>query len=161
MIVVSDASPLIALASVGQIGLLHTLYGEVLVPNAVHQEVTSIRLTAPGAAEVRAAGWIRAQDVRSRSLVLALSLDLDPGEAEAIALAVEVGADLLLMDERRGRSAASRLGQSVVGVLGVLVDAKQRGVLPAVRPVLDALAVHAGFRVSQALRDHVLATVGE
>jgi predicted nucleic acid-binding protein len=94
-------------------------------------------------------------------LAEALALELDAGEAEAIALAVEQGADLLLMDERRGRQAATRLKQRVVGVLGVLIEAKRHGNLPAVRPVLDALVSEAGFRISGALYARVLEAAGE
>lgn len=54
-------------------------------------------------------------------------MDLDRGQAEAIALAVAVDADVLLMDERRGRAVAMRLGQRAIGALGVLVEAKRRG----------------------------------
>ena len=161
MIVVSDASPLIALAAVGWLRLLHVLYGDVLVPEAVHREVTTANFHAPGAAEVSDAEWIRVQSVQERTLVAALSLELDPGEAEAIALAIESGADLLLIDERRGRAAANRLGIRVVGVLGVLIEAKGRGILPEVRPVLDALAAEAGFRVREALYRRVLEVAGE
>lgn len=100
MIVVSDASPLIALAVVGRLDLLRQLYAEVLLPEAVYGEVTAVQ-DAPGAAEVTNSGWIRTQPLRDRMLAEALALELDAGEAEAIALAVELRADLLLMDERR------------------------------------------------------------
>jgi uncharacterized protein len=160
VIVVSDASPLIGLAAVGQLDLLQRLYGEVVIPVAVHRELTTSS-DAPGAAQVASASWMRVQAVQDRSVVDALSLHLDVGEAEAIALAVEVEAELLLMDERRGRSAAVRLGRRVVGVLGVLVEAKKSGHLPALRPVLEALTVQAGFRVSEQLRRQVLEAAGE
>lgn len=161
MIVVSDASPLIALAAVGQVDLLHQLYATVLVPDAVHQEVTAQSPDAPGAAQVRGAEWIHSVMVRDRILVEALCIDLDRGEAEAIALAVERSAELLLMDERRGRAAAVRLGRRVVGVLGILIQAKHERHLPAVKPVLDALERDAGFRVSRELYARVLTEAGE
>jgi predicted nucleic acid-binding protein len=160
VIVVSDASPLIALAAVGRLELLRQLYAEVLLPEAVYEEVTAVQ-DAPGAVEVRTSGWIHTQPLRDRMLAEALALELDAGEAEAIALAVEQGADLLLMDERRGRQAATRLKQRVVGVLGVLIEAKRHGNLPAVRPVLDALVSEAGFRISGALYARVLEAAGE
>jgi len=160
VIVVSDASPLIGLAAVGHLDLLRRLYGEVMIPAAVHQELTASS-KAPGSTEIDSASWVQAQAVQNRSLVDALSLHLDLGEAEAIALAVEVDAELLLMDERRGRSAAVRLGRRVVGVLGVLIEAKRSGHLPAVGPVMEALSVQAGFRVSERLRRQVLEAAGE
>jgi uncharacterized protein len=161
VIVVSDASPLIALAAVQKLDLLRTLYGEILIPAAVYDEVAAIRPTAPGADAVRNSPWIHVREAEDRNLIQALSLEIDSGEAEAIALAIEADADLLLMDERRGRLAAARLGRRVVGVLGVVVEAKVAGVVPAVRPILDALAREAGFRISAALRERVLAAAGE
>ena len=160
MIVVSDTSPLIALAAVGRLDLLRKLYGEVLIPEAVHREATASP-GAPGAAAIGAAEWLRVEAVRDRTLVAALSLDLDQGEAEAIALAIERGADLLLVDERRGRTTATRLGQRVVGVLGVLIEAKRSRDLQAVRPVLDVLASEVGFRMTEALYARVLKAADE
>ena len=160
MIVVSDASPLIGLAAIGKVDLLQRLYERVLVPGAVRGEVAA-RPDAPGAAAVSEAPWIETVSVRDRRLVGALAVEVDLGEAEAIALAVESGADVLLMDERRGRAVAARLDQRVVGVCGVLVEAKARGHLAAVRPALDALASGAGFRAGDRLRARVLEAADE
>lgn len=161
MIVVSDASPIIGLAAVDQLDLLRELYGEILVPTAVHEEVAAGEPEAPGTRELRDAAWIRTRHLDNTALVQALMLELDRGEAEAIALAVETDADLLLVDERRARIVASRFGCSVLGVLGVLIEAKQRELLSAVKPVLEALEERAGFRISEALRTRVLEVAGE
>jgi hypothetical protein len=88
---------------------------------------------------------IHVREVEDRDLIQALSLEVDAGEAGAIALAIEANADLLLMDERRGRLAATRLGRRVGGVVGVVVEAKAAGLIPAVRPILDALTREVGF----------------
>lgn len=161
MTVVSDASPLISLAAVQHLELLQQLYAEVLIPETVHHEIAATDPSAPGAGGIAAAEWIRVQPVRNRELVEALSHEVDRGEAAAIALAAETDADLLLIDERRGRKAAMRLGQRVIGVLGVLIEAKRRAHLLAVRPVLEALTAEAGFRVSNALYTRVLEAAGE
>jgi hypothetical protein len=73
---------------------------------------------------------------------------IDLAEAEAIALAVETEADLLLMDERLGRQMARRRGLAYTGLIGVLLEAKRRGHLSAVKPLLDDLFTKAGFRIS-------------
>jgi predicted nucleic acid-binding protein len=90
-----------------------------------------------------------------------MEIELDRGEAEAIALAAELSADLLLLDERRARRIASRLGLRYIGVLGVLLDAKNRGDLTAVKPVLEALITQAGFWVSTDLYARVIEASGE
>lgn len=161
MIVISDASPLIALASVRQLDLLRALYGKVVIPPAVYDEITAAYPAAPGAGDVRNAEWIQVRLADNHRLIEALSLELDTGEAEAIGLAVELNADLLLIDERRGRIVATRLGRRVVGVLGILIEAKAAGILPLVRPILDALTTKAGFWISPMLLAKVLASAGE
>jgi hypothetical protein len=99
--------------------------------------------------------------VTSQAIVDALQAELDIGEAEAIALAVEKQANLLLSDERRGRQVATRMGLTYIGLLGVLLEAKRKGFLPEVKPVLDDLLAKAGFWVSPQLYTRVLQAAGE
>jgi hypothetical protein len=86
---------------------------------------------------------------------------LDPGEAEAIALALDFKADLLLIDERRGRAEANRLGVKIIGLLGLLVEAKQKKWLVAVKPLIDELINLSESRVSPALYNQILEMVDE
>lgn len=158
MIVVSDASPLISLAATGYLEILKQLYEQVIIPEAVSQEITGSTPDLPGASEVQTLEWIIAQSVQDHVVVRALQGELDAGEAEAIALAVELQADLLLIDERRARVVATRLGLNVVGVL---VEAKHKSLIPHLKPILDELITRAGFRVSPQLYERVLQAVGE
>jgi uncharacterized protein len=160
VIVVCDASPIISLASIGRFDLLRQLYGSVSVPQAVFEEVTRAGGRA-GAGELASADWIERRTLANEFLARALYGELDHGESEAIALAVELGADLLLVDERQGRAVAARFGLKVAGVLGVLIEGKRRGLLARIGPVLEDLQGKAGFRISPDLRRRVLEEAGE
>ena len=161
MIVVSDASPLIGLAATGHLELLKHLYERVLIPDAVYQELTNSNAELPGTAEVQTLEWIISQPVHNEMVVRALQGEVDDGEAAAIALAMELQADVVLIDERRARAVATRLGLNVVGALGVLVEAKHKGMVPRLKPVLDDLITRAGFWISSQLYERILQVVGE
>jgi len=161
MKVVSNASALINLARIGKLDLLRELYGQIIIPQAVWREVVVEGDGQPGADEVKSASWIKTKRVTNRHLVRALQQDLDAGESEAIALALEVEAELLLMDERLGRGTARHLGLRYVGLIGVLIEAKRKGLIRAIKPYLDALRDAAGFRVEDALYLRVLQDEGE
>ena len=161
MSIVSNASALINLARIGKLDLLHQLYGELLIPEAVWKEVVIEGAGQPGADEVRAASWIKVHHVTNRHLVHALRQDLDAGEAEAIALALEIEAELLLMDERLGRETAHHLGLKYVGLIGALIEAKHKRLIRSIKPCLDALRDVAGFRISDILYLRILQDEGE
>ena len=156
MIVVSDASVIINLHRIGRIGLLREIYGRVLVPEAVSFEIAR---GVDGLGELEAR-WIEVKRVTNRRLVETLAQELDPGECEAIALAIETRADFLLIDEHLGRVVALRRGLRVTGLLGVLVVAKKRRLIPAVAPEISALLAE-GFWLSDELVERVLKHVGE
>lgn len=158
MIVVSDSSPLVALARVGQFRLLQLLFGEVLVPSAVWDEV--VQADRPEVTQIVSAEWVKVVAVRDDSYLLALRTELDRGEAEAIALAADVRAELLLLDERYARQLAVSMGFEIIGVAGVLGLAKARGFLIEVRPVLDQLRV-LNFHLGTALYEQTLRSAGE
>ena len=161
MIIVSDTSPLMNLAVVGHLELLHELYDTVIIPEAVWNELSSLSSQHPDVSTVQTLSWLERQPLTSRAVADALQAELDIGEAEAIALAVEKQADLLLIDERRGRQVATRMGLTYIGLMGILLEAKRKGFLPKVKPVLDDLIAKAGFWVSRELYTRVLQTAGE
>jgi predicted nucleic acid-binding protein len=140
---------------------LHCLYGQLHIAHGVWEELNAKGGRWPGSEKVALADWIEQHAVRNRALVTALRRDLDRGEAETIALAMELGADLVLLDEKEGRHAARRLGLRVVGVVGILLEAKANGTVDAVRPHLDALRQRAGFYLSESVYQHVLVLAGE
>jgi predicted nucleic acid-binding protein len=146
---ISNSSCLIALHAIGNLDILQQLYGTIEVPDAVVQEF------GPGLPV-----WVRARPVQNQAVVRSLRLQLGAGEAEAIALAMELSAARLILDDKQARALACQLTLPVTGTLAVLLRAKECGVLPQVRGVLDALLA-AGFRASDALIQEILKLAGE
>lgn len=161
MIVVCNTSPLTNLAAIGQFDLLRQLYAELHIAEAVWDELNAEGKHWPGRDDVAAAGWVKRHSVQNQDLVTALRRDLDRGEAESIALALELDAKLVLLDEQEGRHAAQRLGLNVVGVVGILLEAKTKGAIAQVRPQLDALRQTAGFYLSGSLYQFALTLASE
>ncbi len=161
MIAVSNTSPIVTLASVGQLALLQQLYGTIVIPEAVYREIVIRGAGKAGSREVQTLSWFQTRQVVDCTPVTSLQLGLGKGETEAIALALELKADLLLVDERRARAAASLLALRFTGLLGVLVEAKHKGIVSLVKPVLDELIAKAGFWVDAKLLSQVLQAVGE
>lgn len=163
MIIVSNTSPISNLIIIGEIALLQQIYPKVLIPPTVHSELTRLQALQLTMISLLGAGWleIKAPTKTNLQLLDTLNQTLDPGEAEAIALAIELSADRLLIDERLGRSVAASYGLKLRGLLGILINAKQQGLIPVLKPILDRLINQAGFRVSQMLYDRTLQEVGE
>lgn len=161
MIIVIDTSPINNLAAINQLDLLRQLYDTVVIPQAVYRELTEPDFPVAGATEVQSFDWIQTRQVTNRILVEALQNELDTGEDKAIALSLELEADQVLIDERRGRIVAARLNLQYTGILGILVEAKGQGLIPAVKPLLDALINQAGFWIAEPLYNRVLQFAGE
>ena len=160
MIVVSDTSPISNLAAIGQLVIFQQLYSEVIIPTAVYQELLDSGVEDPAVLAIQTLDWIQVCPVTNAVLFQSLQASLDAGEAEAIVLAVELAADRLLMDERRGRQQAMQAGLKVTGLLGVLLAAKQQSVIATAQPILDALIAN-GFWVRDELYAETLRLAGE
>ena len=139
MWIVCNSTVLIALSRIGHLWLLEELFGRLVIPTAVYTDVVERGSGKPGARDVAEAGWINVEQVRDIRLVEELSLALHKGEAEAIALAKEIGADLIILDDNLARSAARNGGLNVVGTLGLLFQAKLKGLATELKPLLDNL----------------------
>ncbi len=163
MIIVSDTSPISNLIVVGSIDLLPQLFGRIIIPDMVYQELLANGIHHPVTQTVMTVDWLDVQSVRDLSQVMTLQRDhkLDPGEAQAIVLALELKATQLLIDERLGRKTAKQQGLRMTGILGVLLAAKRQGLIPIVRPILDRLISEANFRISNQLYDETLTLAAE
>ncbi len=153
MIVVSDTSVVTALLQLGQIEILRSLYGEVILPKAVEHELLRAHESLPP--------FLVVQSATNREMVRSLEQTLDRGESEGISLSLELSADVLLMDEIKGRDEARARGLRVVGLLGVLVQARRAGLVPVLSPLLRRLRHEVGFYISEQLEADVLNAVRE
>jgi predicted nucleic acid-binding protein len=161
VIVVADTSVLINLCRVGQSSLFQDLFQEVFVPPEVAAEFARLAGRTSRFAGLKLPAEIKQQSPSSFPDAVRNATGLDLGEAAALSLAVEIHADAVLIDERRGYEVAVQLGLRTVGILGMLLRAKSAGFLPAVKPVLDALQRDAGFWLSESLRKQVLQAAAE
>lgn len=161
MIVVADATPLIGLASIGRLEVLRELFEEVFIPQAVYDEtVTNGRAEGRAKREVGNAPWIHVVQVKDRLAVNLLLDEMDLGEVETIVLAVEMNADWVLMDEKKGRRKLSQLNVPKIGTLGILLRAKELGMIQNLGQEIKELQ-KAGFAISQPVIDEILRAAGE
>lgn len=153
MIIVSDTTAITSLLQIGQAEILRELFQTVYIPPAVQHELLSFHATLPE--------FLLVAIPANRVDVERFQTLLDAGEAEAIALAKEKHADALLMDEKIGREVATREGIPLIGLLGVLIKAKQNGLIASVRQSIADLELKADFRISAQLKERVLLQAGE
>ncbi len=158
--VVSNSSTLIALATIGRLALLRSLFGEIAIPEAVYEEVVIQGQGEPGSREVADAEWIRTVRVEDRLAVSLLQESLDKGESEAIVLGQELSARYVLLDDELARRKADLIGLSVAGTFAVLLMAKGAGLIPTVGSVLAELR-QTDFRMSERVYTAVLVKAGE
>lgn len=158
--VVSNSTPLIHLGKIGLLDLLKHQYEQIFIPTAVWKEVVEEGNDEPDAKAVAEANWIKVREVKNSPLLMILLAQLDQGEAEAIVLAIEIGADLILLDESEARRIADLYGLRKTGSLGVLIKAKQEGKIQSIKFFLDKLRI-TGFYLSKRVYNEILKIVDE
>lgn len=139
MIVVCNSSSLIALSKIGHLEIFEKLFKEIFIPNAVYKDLIIKGLGKTGIAEIGSAGWIKRRYVKNTKLVKKLNISLHSGESEAIVLAKELKADFIILDDRRARNLAKMERLNVIGLLAVLIKAKEMGVISKIKPIVDSL----------------------
>jgi len=159
MIIVSDSGPIISFARAGYLKLLGQLFQEIIIPEAVYEEIAIIGIGRAGAKEVISGEWIKTKRTKNRLKVKQLPAMLGLGEREAIILAQELNATLLI-DDRKAREVAEENGINCFGSLRVLKEAKDRKLIDAIKPVGDELIV-TGLRIDSSLYQRFLQEVGE
>jgi uncharacterized protein len=154
LVVVSDTSPILNLGLVGHLALLPSLFPLILVPTPVAAELARYGVGIEPT-------WMQVVDPMHAAEVQALQQYLDPGESATIVVADEHAAGLVLMDELAGRRIAAARGLKTMGVLGILAEAKRKGLLAECRPLVDRLMAEAGFWIGAPLRARYLESLGE
>ena len=159
MKIVSDAGPILSFSRAGRLEILRQVVGELIIPQAVVDELAVRGRGRSGTDEIELGTWIKRENVQDRSVVEQFSGKLGLGEREALALAKQASAPLLL-DEREARKEAMRLGIAHLGSLRILKEAKDRGIISEAKSVLDEL-IASGTYISDALYQDFLREVGE
>jgi predicted nucleic acid-binding protein len=137
--IISDTSCLILLDNINELEILNKLFGVVTTTSEVADEFGKM-LPA----------WIEMLQPRDQNYQATIEEEVDKGEASAIALAVELQNCLLIIDDLRGRKLAHELGLNIIGTLGVIVDAKLKGIIPSIKPILSKVK-KTNFRISEEL----------
>ena len=135
--VVSNTTPIISLLKIGKLDLLKELYGRIFIPYAVYQELERGKNKAYYI-NLAVLDWIEIRKIESREFIAYIS-NLDDGEAEVIMLAKDLNADLVIMDEIIGRKYAKDFNLNITGTLGILLKAKEKGLISSVGILLDNL----------------------
>ena len=158
-LVVVDTSPLQYLHQVGYLGLLQNLYGNIVVPFAVGEELKVGQFQGVNVPVIGSIEWIRVIQISTPALVPNVT-DLGQGEAEVIALGIQDPECLLILDDSLGRRIADLYRLKYTGTLGVLIKAKKLGYLEAISPLIDQLLAQGMWITDTVIRD-ILRLAGE
>jgi len=158
MLVISDTSPIICLALCNKLSILDELFDKICIPQSVFNELAVPN--KPKTDEIIELAKSRIVSAKNSAVITALSQNLDLGESEAMSLYLETNADFLLIDDKKGRTIATRNGIRIIGTMGVLLWAKQKGFLIKIKPVLD-LIMQTDYRISNNLYLQILDRAGE
>lgn len=152
--IISNSTPLIILSKIGELEILKNLYGEIIIPRAVFEEVT-IKSDA-----IKNLSWIKILEVQDKSNRKIYQTKLHDGEVEVMMLAKEISADLLIIDDNAAKKFAKFLGFTVTGTLGILLKAKSEKIISEVRPILEKMLAEK-FYISDEIINLVLKTAKE
>ena len=159
MIIISDTSPLVCLLHLNKINLLQDLFINVIIPTAVFNELIKAKIINETFLQFNP--FIQIKSPVNKNEVEELRYVLDAGESEAIILSKELNADLLLIDEDRGRKFAIKYGIAIKGILGVLLQAKEKGLIFEIKPLIAKLQTEINFRINNKLLQKILIQANE
>lgn len=148
-VIISDTSCLIILTKIGELDLLRQVYKKVTITHDILLEYGE-----------HLPDWIEVQQAKDHYRQQLLEMQIDKGEASAIALALETSENIIILDDWKARKLAERLGLSVTGTLGVIIKAKNIGIIPSIKPYLDKIR-ETNFRISGELEQIALKEANE
>ena len=157
--VICDTSPIQYLYQLELLDVLQALATNVIVPPAVVEELAQGRDLGVPLPDLTTLDWVTVRQPSSQ-LAVALVTELGPGETEVLMLGLEYREGVVVLDDALARRMAEALGLRLTGTLGVLLDAKRAGLVPAVGPLLDRLQA-LRFRLAPHTRAAVLELAGE
>ena len=134
---ISNTTPILSLLKINKLNLLRELYGKITIPKAVFQEIENGK-EKPYYQNLSLLDWIEIEDIANKES-RTYFFDLDDGEAEVLILANEQNADLVILDEVMGRMYAKRLKLNLTGTIGILLKAKEKGLIKSLRKLLNEL----------------------
>ncbi len=161
MVVISDTTCLSALFQVNELHILQKLYKEIIIPSKVFDELLALSLFNIDITPLSELEWLKIMNPTDNLQLQHLLLILNEGEAHAIALMLEMKADLIILDDMEARQIAKDYSLNIIGLGGVLISAKSKGVIPQVKPLLDKIISISGFYLSAKIYHLILKTAGE
>lgn len=147
-VIIADTSCLIIYSKINQLDILQKTFSELIITEEVAEEFGELP------------NWVVIKEITDKRHYVELMENLGKGEASSIALALEYDDSLLIIDEKKGRKAAEKLKIEIIGSLGILIKAKEKGVIKSVAVILD-LIDKTDFRISGPIRNAVLSIAGE
>jgi len=147
--IISDTSCLILLDKIGELSILNKLFGNITTTSEVANEFGQ-----------QLPPWFEIKEPNDKNYQAIIEASVDKGEASAIALAIELDDCLLIIDDLKGRKFAHQLGLTIIGTIGVIVDAKIAGIIPSVKPILSKIK-STNFRITEKLELLILKRAGE
>ena len=156
--VIVNTSPLIVFNDLGKLDLLKNLYGQVIIPHAVYEELTA--KSSEHLISFEAFPWIKVTRIQNELAKKFFETQLHAEEVEVMILAKEQSADLVIIDDANAKKHAKRLGITTTGTLGVLIKAKNEGFIDNLQPLIEEMQFN-GFYISKSIVDACLRLAGE
>lgn len=147
--IISDTSCLIILTNIGELDLLHKVYGSIVTTIDIATEYGEIL-----------PDWVIIEKVEDKLRQQLLEMQIDRGESSAIALALETPGCTVILDDYKARKIAKQLGVNYTGTIGVIIKAKLSGVIPSIKPILEKIK-QTDFRLSSDIEQQALNAAGE